>query len=126
MGMLGATQNFQGWYENGASITTSSSGSITMNAPHTLNAQKTEDDTMPMIILAIIAVAVALIGVVALRRKKKAAPADRPPTVSPQPTATASPAPDAKKGVRFCGNCGTQLSPNSDFCGECGARSDQK
>jgi hypothetical protein len=114
MGMLGAAQKFQGWYENGASITSSNSGSITMNAPHTLTPQRTQDDTMPMIIIAIIAVAVAVIGFAALRRKKKASSAARTPTVSPTPV--------AKKGIEFCGNCGAQLSPDSDFCRDCGAK----
>ena len=109
MGMLGATQNFQGWYENGASITSSNSGSITMNAPHTLTPQRTENDTMPIAIIAIIVVAVAVIGFAALRRRKKTVPAQR--AVSP-----AIPA-----GAKFCASCGAQNKPGTKFCEKCGA-----
>jgi len=112
LGMLGATSTFQGWYENGASITYSSSGSITMNAPHTLTPQRTENDTMAMIIIVIIVVAVAAICFAVLRRKRTAG----------RPKSTVSPAPKAKKKGQFCQNCGAQLSPDSEFCGECGAR----
>jgi hypothetical protein len=114
LGILGAIRTFQGWYENGTLITSSSSGSITMNAPHTLSVRWVEDDTVPMVIMIVIVIAVAAIGYVTLRRKRTAVRAQ--PTVSPTPKAK------AKKGVEFCGKCGAQLASDNEFCTECGAR----
>ena len=57
--LLGAKVTFQGWFESGNLITTSSSGSIDMSRPHTITAQWVTDYTIP-IILFIVAIAVGL------------------------------------------------------------------
>jgi len=60
LGFLGGTWRFQGWYENGILASSSSSGSIEMDAPHTLVGRWASDLTMPEIIAALVAIAVAL------------------------------------------------------------------
>jgi len=47
IGMLGARVAFQGWYENGSLITSSSTGTISMNQVHTLTASWEPDYTLP-------------------------------------------------------------------------------
>ena len=112
LGMLGATRTFQGWYENGALVTSGSSGSITMNAPHTLSTQGTENDTLPIVIIVV--ALVAIVAVVYVMRRRRGTAISSPRAVSPSRK--------AKKGVEFCGNCGAQLAPDNDFCTKCGVR----
>ena len=72
LGILGGTQTLQGWYENGTLVTSSSTGSITMNAPHALSVQWTTNYTMPLaVIIIVVVVAGVLVFFVTRRRSTK-------------------------------------------------------
>ena len=68
MGLLGVRIAFQGWYENGNLITSSSTGSISMNQGHTLTASWQPDYTLPE---AIAGLAIIIVGVICLRAKTR-------------------------------------------------------
>jgi len=69
MGVLGARQQFKGWFENDQLVLASSSGSIKMDAGHVLTPQWTIDYTTPiLVIVVIVAVVGAVIAVVVRKR----------------------------------------------------------
>ena len=53
--LLGAKGTFQGWYENGKPLTSSTLGTIKMTGPHTITAQWYIDYNIPIIILVLAA-----------------------------------------------------------------------
>jgi len=71
MGTLGARVAFQGWYENGNLITSSSTGTISMNQAHTLSASWQPDYTLSG---AVAAVAIIIIALVSCFRGKARTP----------------------------------------------------
>jgi hypothetical protein len=72
LGILGAKLNFQGWYENGTIITTHTSGTISMNQPHTITAVWQVDYTMPLIVAGVVIVVVAgVLGIGYLTSRKR-------------------------------------------------------
>ena len=73
MGMLGARIAFQGWYENGNLITSSSTGTIAMNQAHTLVASWQPDYTIPEAVAAALAL-VIFVGVAFFTAKRKTQP----------------------------------------------------
>lgn len=111
-GILGGKWIFQGWYEEQKLVSTSSSASITMDEPHHLTADWSADYTLPIAILAVVAVVVA-VGVIFAYRRRRTTPAAGAgtPSVSPVPTAV---------GMMFCPNCGTKIPSDSKFCTACG------
>jgi hypothetical protein len=58
--LLGAKVTFQGWFEGGNLITTSSSGTIEMNSSHTITAQWATDYTMPILFFAAVVIVIGL------------------------------------------------------------------
>jgi hypothetical protein len=52
--LLGAKITFQGWFENGKLITSSTSGTVEMTHSHIITAQWGIDYTMPIIIFTIV------------------------------------------------------------------------
>ena len=84
LGLLGGKLTFQGWYEDGISVTSSTSGTIIMNKPHTLTAQWQSDYTMPIAVSVIILI-VAASGVAYLLRRRRVH-AERPDETAPVPT----------------------------------------
>ncbi|MGO9644428.1 MAG: hypothetical protein ACLPY5_06735 [Candidatus Bathyarchaeia archaeon] len=66
MGMLGARVAFQGWYENGNLITSSSTDTISMSQAHTLTASWQPDYTLPE---AVAALAITIVGISCFRAK---------------------------------------------------------
>jgi len=71
LGLLGGKASFQGWYENGELVTDSPTGTISMSRPHTLVAQWQIDYSMPISIIAGIAIVVSLVYLVTRRRSKR-------------------------------------------------------
>ncbi|HYW01477.1 MAG TPA: hypothetical protein VE862_08405 [Candidatus Acidoferrum sp.] len=75
MGMLGARLTVQGWYENGSLITSSSTGTISMDQAHTLVASWQPDYTIPEAVTVVIAIIIVAIGYITL---KKRSPSKKP------------------------------------------------
>lgn len=69
MGMLGARLTVQGWYENGSLITSSSTGTISMNQAHALIASWQPDYTIPEAVAVVIAIIIAAVGYITLKKK---------------------------------------------------------
>src|SRR5208282_4908730 len=70
LGLLGGTQTFQGWYENGKLLSSSSAASITMNAPQVLSTQWAANIIAPVaIIIGIVLVPAAMIAFAVYRRR---------------------------------------------------------
>jgi hypothetical protein len=70
LGILGGQWAFDGWYENGVRFATSASGSIVMDRPHTLQLRWHQDYTIPIVIVAIVALALVMAWVVKRKRAK--------------------------------------------------------
>jgi hypothetical protein len=70
LGVLGGKLRFQGWYENGNLLASSTSGIISMKAPHNLEAHWEPVYSVPMTILATIIVVIAFVVYHAVRRKR--------------------------------------------------------
>lgn len=77
LGNLGGKVKFQGWYENGQLLTSSTTGTISMNRPHTITAVWQADYSEPALILTGVAIIVAIAYLMVRRRTKK--PARRRP-----------------------------------------------
>jgi hypothetical protein len=77
LGSLGGKMKFQGWYENGQLLTSSTTGTISMNQPHTLTAVCQADYSEPSLILTGILIIFALAYLMVRRRTNK--PARRRP-----------------------------------------------
>jgi hypothetical protein len=77
LGNLGGKMSFQGWYENGQLLTSSTRGTISMNQPHTITAVWQADYSEPALILTGIVIVIALAYLMVRRRTKK--PARRRP-----------------------------------------------
>ncbi len=73
MGMLGARIAFQGWYENGNLITSSSTGTIFISQAHTLTASWQPDYTIPEAIAAALAL-VIFVAVAFFTAKRRTQP----------------------------------------------------
>ena len=71
LGTLGGKLNLQGWYENGTLLTTSATGTVTMNEPHTITLATQADYTLPTAALAVIAIIGALTYIFNRRRTVK-------------------------------------------------------
>ena len=70
LGYLGAKVTFQGWFENGKSVTGSTSGTVEMTSAHTIQAQWKIDYLMPIIIFTSIGVALG-IGIYLVKRPRQ-------------------------------------------------------
>lgn len=77
LGNFGGKMKFQGWYENGQLLTSSTTGTIAMNQPHTITAVWQTDYSEPALILTGIVIIIALAYLMVRRRTKK--PARRRP-----------------------------------------------
>jgi len=77
LGNLGGKVRFQGWYENGQLLTSSTSGTVSMNRPHTITAVWQADYSEPALILTGVVIIFALAYLMVRRRTKK--PARRRP-----------------------------------------------
>jgi len=69
MGMLGARLTVQGWYENGSLITSSSTGTISMNQAHALISSWQPDYTIPEIIAAVIALTIIALSYIIVKKR---------------------------------------------------------
>jgi len=69
MGMLGATLTVQGWYENGSLITSSSTGTISMNQAHTLTVSWQPDYTVPEAIALLVIVLIVAAGYLTVKKR---------------------------------------------------------
>lgn len=58
LGLLGGKLTFQGWYENGAEVANSTSGAVNMDQPHALTVNWQPDYSMPITIIAVLALVV--------------------------------------------------------------------
>jgi hypothetical protein len=70
LGLLGAKWVFNGWYEGNNLTTSSSTGSIEVDAPHTLKAGWHPDYTMPLLVLLALGM-VMVLTVVLVRRSRR-------------------------------------------------------
>jgi hypothetical protein len=77
LGNFGGKMKFQGWYENGQQLTSSTTGTISMNRPHTITAVWQADYSEPALILTGIVIIFALAYLMVRRRTNK--PARRRP-----------------------------------------------
>ena len=77
LGNFGGQMKFQGWYENGQLLTSSTTGTISMNRPHTITAVWQADYSEPALILTGIVIIFALAYLMVRRRTNK--PARRRP-----------------------------------------------
>jgi hypothetical protein len=77
LGNFGGEMKFQGWYENGQLLTSSATGTVSMNRPHTIAAVWQADYSEPALILTGIVIVFALAYLMARRRTNK--PAGRRP-----------------------------------------------
>lgn len=121
-GLLGGKATFRDW--TGDSTANTPTANIVMDAPKTVQAEWTTDDSQPYMILGGIGVAVlvAIILAFLLMRRKKApaltyAPAPPPPPTAP-PTAPTATGPAATK---YCIDCGAQIPLRAKHCNKCGA-----
>jgi hypothetical protein len=73
LGNLGGKLKFQGWYENGQLLTGSTTGTVSMNQPHTITAVWQADYSEPALILIGVVIIFALAYLMARRRTKKPA-----------------------------------------------------
>jgi len=73
---IGVRLEFRGWFENGQLLTSSPTGAIEMNGPHTLTAVWQMDYSIPGTIM-FTAVAAVIIMLLALRRRKPTRPRRR-------------------------------------------------
>lgn len=134
---------FQGWYEGTSLVASSSSGSISMNAPHALVARWGPDY---IVIGGIIGVILGVVIGVAYfggklpfltkpsRKRTRRRQAKRIQTVSEpaieratvtqtKSTAQETVKPRAnEKAATFCTQCGAKMTRDSKFCKECGAK----
>lgn len=111
LGILGGTQTFQGWYENGTLVSSSNTSSMTMNAPHTLDTQWAVNNSMPIGIVLFV-LFVAAVAFYTLRRRNTTQTTNPPPTsVGP-----------SKAVGQFCISCGTALPAGAKFCNRCGTQ----
>jgi len=123
LGILGGTQTFQGWYSNGELLSTSASGTITMNGPYTLDTQWAPDNSMPIGIALLVLVAVAAAAYFTFRRRTTTeAPPQPLPQQQPPPQQSLPPVEVPRTVRQFCVNCGTSLPVGSKFCNKCGAQ----
>ncbi len=110
LGLIGGKIVLLHW--TGDSTDTSSTASIRMDAPKTVRAEWATDNTLPYLVLGILAIiAVAALAVTMKARTKR--------TMKPQVVGAGI----SQKQVRFCLNCGNQL-PRADatYCARCGAK----
>ncbi len=70
LGLLGGKLKFQAWYENGTLLTDQTTGTITMNTPHTITAVWQTDYLLPAAILVGIIILLAFAYLVAHRRRR--------------------------------------------------------
>lgn len=87
LGLLGGKLLFQGWYENGRSLTNATSGNIVMSQAHTLTVHWQPDYSMPTAIIAIVVLVIALGLAFAIRKRAYSGKPDRatpvPPPIEP-------------------------------------------
>ena len=138
LGLLGGTQTFQGWYENGKLLSSSSAASITMNAPQVLSTQWAANIIAPVaIIIGIVLVPAAMIAFAVYRRRtatsetlQQSIPSSETPVPPTQGVedSTQTEDPSAKlsklrkkKNEMYCSRCGARIPRESRFCKECGA-----
>jgi hypothetical protein len=69
LGILGGQWVFDGWYEDGVYLTSSTGSSIVMDRPHTLRLRWHQEYAVPLAILAILTL-LALLTAVIIKRKK--------------------------------------------------------
>ncbi len=140
---MGTTRSrtLEGWYEGTSLVTSSSSGSITVNAPHTLVAHWGPDY---ILVGAIVGVIVGIVVGLAYfgkklpfftkpsRKRPRRKQAKRTQTVSElaiepatvsKATAQEAVKPNAdEKTAMLCAQCGAKIIKGSKFCKECGAK----
>jgi hypothetical protein len=73
LGILGGKMSFQGWYLNGQLLTRSTTGSISMNQPHTIDAAWQMDYSEPVAFFGGIAIVLAFAYLLVRRRRAKRA-----------------------------------------------------
>jgi len=120
LGLLGGTQTFQGWYENGTLVSSSSNATITMNVPQTLSTQWSTNTTTPLIVLILLIVVIGG-GLFAFDTHRRRTIVTTP---TPPPTQTVAPLTEEKPRSSgcFCINCGTKLPEDAKFCNKCGTQ----
>jgi len=69
MGTLGARLTAQGWYENGSLVTSSSTGTISMNQAHMLVVSWQPDYTIPEVIAVVIAIIIIAVGYTTVKKR---------------------------------------------------------
>jgi hypothetical protein len=120
MGMLGSKHVFQHW--SGDSPATTASTSVTMDGPKTVTAEWRTDNTMPYITIGVIVVAIAVVGLLLLVRRRKVVaptpPYEHGPAYRPPPVATvALPLP-----TKYCIHCGAKIPERAEFCPSCSGK----
>jgi hypothetical protein len=68
---LGLRLSLQGWYENGQLLTSSTTGTISMDKPHVLTAIWQVDYSIPAVIVVVAILAAALLAFLVVRRRKR-------------------------------------------------------
>ena len=93
LGSLGGKLTFQGWYESGKLLTSSTSGSINMNQAHTLMVQWQPDYSMPIVIIVAVVIVIALVLAFAIRKRATSGkPGEEAPPPAPIESKTQEPA----------------------------------
>jgi len=71
LGILGGQWTFDGWYEDGVYLTSSTSSSIVMDRPHTLQLHWHQNYAIPLAIVALLALVGFVTALVVKRRREK-------------------------------------------------------
>jgi hypothetical protein len=129
LGSLGGKVTFQSW--TGDSTSTAPSANVSMDAPKTVQAKWTTDDSQAYMILGGIAAALVVVGVVVvllLKRGRAAAPSDVKATTitetepkveaPPVKTKVAAAAQKPLSGTKYCVYCGATIPASAKFCTE--------
>ena len=124
LGYLGGRWFFTGWYENGKTVTNSTSGSFVVDGPRELDAKWQPDVTQPITILFFIAVAGVVVWLL-YRRKRKVTFGRSGARPEPrQVEALSESSADVKQGptvpqTAICRYCGGKIPTGSTHCPEC-------
>jgi ribosomal protein L40E len=122
-----------GWYsETGQLITIFGSGSIVMDAPHTLTARWVRLDFLILTAIVVLGIIVIDRGLSRLRGNQKPRQTSKgtkrsQTTAEPSVEHVSAPLPQAPKRTRgqsemFCFQCGAVIPRDSKFCKECGSK----
>lgn len=126
LGYLGGKFVFTGWYEKGKLVTSSFSGSFIVDGPRELDATWKPDVTLPITILALIAVAGVVVWLMYGKKRHVTSNRSTPGAEQKrQVEAVSESSPDVKQGPTvpqstFCRYCGGKIPGASTKCPECG------